>query len=150
MQRRQPSLSLAPSFAGCCKSLSGRSPGREKPLRRALERLVETQHVAIMLDRRIDPDQRIDFSVQGAGLERLIAALVEPYGGNVCQVGPVLYVGPLATTQVLPTVVAKQYDKTRALSPQPQGEAVACDRLALAAAHHAAHAASTNWRPITA
>ncbi len=87
----------------------------EKPLRGALERLTETQQVAIMLDRRIDPEQKIDISAKDVALERFVAALAAKQAAGVCQVGSVLYVGPTATVGVLPIMVAQQEDKAQTL-----------------------------------
>jgi hypothetical protein len=100
----------------------------EKPLRGALERLVETQHVAIMLDRRIDPDQRVDFTARDVALESIVQAIAQRHQAAVCQVGAVLYVGPAATTRVLPTLVAREREKTQSLS------AMARSRLSQASA----------------
>lgn len=93
----------------------------EKPLRGALERLTEMQGVAIMLDRRIDPDQKVDFAGSSSSLESLLNMLAQRHGANVCPVGSVLYVGPGATVSVLPTLVAKQQTQARTLSPAVQG-----------------------------
>jgi hypothetical protein len=79
-----------------------------KPLRGALERIVETQHVAVMLDRRIDPDQLIEFSASGLPLESLLAELAEKYGAGVSHIGSAVYIGPRETTDVLATVVQER------------------------------------------
>jgi hypothetical protein len=87
----------------------------EKPLRGALERLVETQRVAIMLDRRIDPEQKLDISGNNISLENFVGTIARKQQAGVCQVGSVLYVGPTATTEILPTVVATLEDKAQNL-----------------------------------
>ncbi len=92
-----------------------------KPLRRALDRVVETQHVAVMLDRRIDPNQDVEFAASGIPLESLLHGLANKYGAGVAQVGSVIYVGPRETTDVLATVVEMRRDEIGKLPAAARG-----------------------------
>jgi hypothetical protein len=87
------------------------------PLRRALSTLAHHQGVAILLDRRVDPDQEIDFSAQNTELRQVLERLSEQLGLGVCQVGPVIYLAPRETTAVLATVAALREEEENALAP---------------------------------
>jgi len=76
------------------------------PLRSALTNLARSQRVAIFLDRRVDPDQAVDFAVESESLRRILQQLAEKLGLGVGRVGPVVYVGPSPTATVLGTVAA--------------------------------------------
>lgn len=82
-----------------------------KPLRGALDRVVETQHIAVMLDRRIDPNQDVEFAASGIPLESLLQGLARKYKADAASVGSVVYVGPPETTDVLATVVEIRRDE---------------------------------------
>lgn len=78
------------------------------PLRDGLNRLAEVHRVAIFLDRRIDPDQKMQLSVQGEPLELVLLRIATLAGGATCQVGDVIYLGPESTAERLPTVAELQ------------------------------------------
>jgi hypothetical protein len=89
------------------------------PLRDALRSLSVTQRVAVFPDRRVDPDQLVDFASQGEPLADLIARLAAELGLGTCRIGPVIYLGPRPTAAVLPTVVEihrEQLQRTAAAS----------------------------------
>lgn len=75
------------------------------PLRRALQSLARSQRVAVFLDRRIDPGQPIDFSVQNQPLRVVIQHLADSLQIGACYIGPVVYFGPRPTTEVLEATV---------------------------------------------
>jgi hypothetical protein len=81
------------------------------PLRSALSRLSEQQRLAVFLDRRVDPGQRIDFSVTGAAVDEALQRLAASRSLGVCYVGSVIYFGPPPTTAALPTVAALRRDE---------------------------------------
>jgi hypothetical protein len=85
------------------------------PLRRALNNLARNQRVAIMLDRRVDPDQRIDFSASNVPLIDLVGGVAKKCGLGVSRVGPVLYVAPVDTARKLATLVELRRDDIRSL-----------------------------------
>lgn len=87
----------------------------QKPLRGALQRVAESQRVAVMLDRRIDPTEPVEFSASRIPLGLLIEQLALKHEAATCYVGPVVYVGPPQTTELLPTVVEMRKDEVRRL-----------------------------------
>ena len=83
------------------------------PLRNALGSLSRSQRAAIFLDRRVDPDQPIDFSVQNEPLRQVIQRLAEQLRIGACRVGPVIYFGPADTATVLGTAAELRRDEIR-------------------------------------
>ncbi len=83
----------------------------QNPLREALGSLERQWQLAILLDRRVDPDQRVDFvSPRGASLDELFQALAKQLELGVAYVESVVYLGPAATAEVLATVAEERYD----------------------------------------
>ena len=76
------------------------------PLRAALTNLARNQQVAVFLDRRVDPDQPVDFVLDDVPLRELLQRLAEHLQLGVGRVGPVVYLGPPPTAAVLGTVAA--------------------------------------------
>ncbi len=89
-----------------------------KSLRGSLHRVTETQHIAILLDRRIDPDQTIEFSARGVPLERMLQQLAEKNSAAASRVDSVVYFGPPKTAELLATVVELRREQIAKLSPQ--------------------------------
>ncbi len=85
------------------------------PLRPALQRLAEAQQVAILIDRRLDPDQPVDFSGENMSLEQLLQSLADSRGWGLSRIGPVVYLGPAPTTLELATYQALQEAALRRL-----------------------------------
>ena len=67
------------------------------PLRRALKSLSDSQHVAIMLDRRVDPEQKIELTLDDVTLDAALKSIALKMKIGVGQVGSVFYFGPEAT-----------------------------------------------------
>jgi len=78
----------------------------EMPLRQGLRGLASNQRVAVWLDRRIDPDQPIDFTAADVPLERALLEIAVRVDADLAMIGDVAYVGPSSTARRLPTVVA--------------------------------------------
>lgn len=100
------------------------------PLRAALTNLARSQQVAVFLDRRVDPDQPVDFAVGDVPLRELLQRLAEQLKLGVGRVGPVVYLGPQPTAAVLGTVAALKEEedqrfpadvRSRLRRPQPLG-----------------------------
>ncbi len=87
---------------------------QSNPLREALAGLARQQRTAIFLDRRIDPDQRIDYASGGERPYRevlqQIAAEVDAAVGTV---GPVIYLGPTETARELATLCLIQEQRLK-------------------------------------
>ncbi len=83
------------------------------PLRQALMNLATAQHVAIWLDRRVNPDQQIEFAAQRVSLDILLQKLTSQLGLGSCRVDSILYVGPPETTEWLSTVAAVNRQKVQ-------------------------------------
>lgn len=88
---------------------------REKPLRDGLINLSRRQQVAVFLDRRVNPDQPVDFTGQNVSLAQLFAALAIQQELAVGHVGPVIYIGPPATAKKLATLVQLREEQVRRL-----------------------------------
>ena len=91
------------------------------PLRRALNRLAQQQQVAMMLDRRIDPDQDTDFRIDQERLELCLMRLALSQRMGVSRVGPVFYFAPPDVADKLATVAALRRDDVKRLpAPRPR------------------------------
>lgn len=66
----------------------------QAPLRSQLQALSRSQRVAILLDRRIDPGQKIDWQSRDLSLEQFLWDLGEQQELGVTQIGSLLYFGP--------------------------------------------------------
>ena len=91
--------------------------GRACRLRVALERLADRQQVAIMLDRRIDPDSPVDAAVADTPLDLLPLRLAAGSDATLSYIGPVVYVGPRDGTANLSVVAAARREEARRLPP---------------------------------
>lgn len=78
----------------------------ENPIRDALRNLSKNQQVAIWLDRRVDPSGKLQFELDDAPLGIVLDQLCEKYKLGRAVVGPVIYIGPPATTEKLATLAA--------------------------------------------
>lgn len=87
-------------------------------LRRALTRLAQVQRVAILLDRRLDPSQKIEFSVQDTPLEDSLQRLAAQIHAAPALVGPVFYLSPRGTSANLSDVAARRREEADRL-PSP-------------------------------
>jgi hypothetical protein len=85
------------------------------PVRAALTNLARNQGVAIFLDRRADPDQKLEHTANNLPLRTLIDDVASQLQLGTCRVGAVVYVGPKETAAVLGTVAALKEDQTRQL-----------------------------------
>jgi hypothetical protein len=90
------------------------------PLRRALTNLSRNQRVAILLDRRADPDREIDLSAPKTPLIELVRHVAAEQGLGVSRVDSVLYVGPMDTTKKLATLVELRRQELRRLPAAAQ------------------------------
>ena len=74
------------------------------PLRPSLLRFAEVQRVALLIDRRVDPDQKLDLAVQDVPIVGIIREAGVSRNLGVSVLGSVLYLGPAASAGRLRTV----------------------------------------------
>lgn len=79
-------------------------------LRRMLERISETQRVAVLLDRRLDPTREVAVRIDSASLRDGLETIAEEVGGGMSVVGNTLYVGPADAAGKLRTLMQTRAD----------------------------------------
>jgi hypothetical protein len=102
----------------------------ENPLRPALRGLSRAYRVAVLVDRRVDPEQKLDVQVAATPLAEAMQEIARRGGAEVSMLGPVAYFGPpqaagrlrtLATVraaeiQRLPPAAARKLREPRAMA----------------------------------
>jgi hypothetical protein len=83
---------------------------QDAPLREAMLRLGRVHRVAIVLDRRIDPDQTITVEIEQSGLLDVITAVGQGRGWGATALPGVVYVGPNQAVLPLASWYAQQND----------------------------------------
>ena len=78
---------------------------QEEHLRSGLAQLAAARQVAIVLDRRIDPDQLVSLQIRKVPLIDLLSALAETSGAELSVLENFVYIGPEATARKLRTLV---------------------------------------------
>ncbi len=86
------------------------------PLREATRALARSQHVALLVDRRVDPQTPLDLRVEDRPLRDVLARIAENLQLGVAYVGGVIYLGPAETAARLPTVAALRKDEAAELT----------------------------------
>ena len=86
-----------------------------KSFRAVLESLSQAEKVAIVLDRRIDPDAPVDVAISGKSLAEALSAIAQHQNAVVCMVGPVAYFGPPAAAKRLRTLVWLRSEEVKTL-----------------------------------
>lgn len=100
------------------------------PLRRAVAGLSEAQHMAILIDRRVDPGQRLDLTLKGASVESVLQSIADQCGLGVSQLGAVIYLGPPSAARRLKPVAAAFNEAVRRLPPNMQRRYIQAKALA--------------------
>jgi hypothetical protein len=67
---------------------------KDVELRAALRSLSESQAIPVFLDRRIDPNQSLDFEAGPTAVGEILYRIADQSGCGVCWLGPVAYFGP--------------------------------------------------------
>ena len=80
----------------------------EVPLRERLTEFGKKYSAAVFLDRRVDPDQKIELSARDLPVEGVLALAAEKLKLGTCLVGKVHYIGPKGMADVLPAIVAQR------------------------------------------
>ena len=89
----------------------------ENPLRRALEDLARNQNVAVLIDRRVDPSQKIEIALHQTPLKEALEAIAQKCGLGFSMVGPVAYFAPPQVARRVRTLVALRQEDVRRLQP---------------------------------
>src|SRR5690606_28713524 len=89
----------------------------------ALKSLARLQRVAVLLDRRIDPNRSIEFQFKGTFAETL-AALAKRLDARYVQLGPVAYIGPAESAKKLLTLAEAQKVQMRKVTIPAQRAAL--------------------------
>jgi len=90
------------------------------PLRSSLEKLSGIQRVAMMLDRRIDPNQLVELELRDVPLQTALGQIAARGQMGVTRLGSLIYFGPPAATRQLRTLAAAAEQPLAALSPAAQ------------------------------
>ena len=99
------------------------------PLRGAIEGLSQAQRVAILIDRRVDPDQKLTLSLKRVPMESALRTIAESCGLGLSRLGAVVYLGPPSTAarlrpiatafeqtiRQMPAAVQRKYLQSKAL-----------------------------------
>ncbi|HVX16069.1 MAG TPA: STN domain-containing protein [Pirellulales bacterium] len=88
-------------------------------VRGGLTNLSKAQQIAILLDRRIDPERLIDLTAERVPLDELMARAADQIDAAVAWLGPLAYVGPRAAAHRLRTLAALRAADARRL-PKPE------------------------------
>lgn len=76
------------------------------PLARALNNLARAQRLAVLLDRRLDPSQKLSVSLVDVSLREALERIAQSRGLGVSLLGPVAYLGPPSSARRLRTLAA--------------------------------------------
>jgi hypothetical protein len=87
------------------------------PVAYALSSLSQARHIAIVRDRRVDPQQPLELAIDNQPLADALAAIAAHQKIGYCQLGPVAYFGPPQTTARLRTLAALRLEDVTRLSP---------------------------------
>jgi hypothetical protein len=90
---------------------------QERPLLQGLQSLAKNAEVAIFLDRRVDPDLRIDLSVKEVSLSDALDEIAEGHDLSIRRVGNVVYIAPRAAAFHAQAISAM---RRRELADQPR------------------------------
>jgi hypothetical protein len=100
------------------------------PLRPAIRHLSQAKHVAILIDRRVDPDQKLDVSLKDVSLESALQTIARGLGLGTSRLGSVIYLGPASAADRLHAVAAALEKDVRRLPSAMQRKYLLPKRLA--------------------
>ena len=87
------------------------------PLRRTLDGLSQTQRVAVLIDRRVDPDQKVDLKLDDVPLAAALHDVARSRDLGVSIVNAVAYFGPPRVTGQIRTIAALRTEEIHRLPP---------------------------------
>jgi hypothetical protein len=88
------------------------------PLRDRLMEFGKKYSVPVFLDRRVDPDQKIELSAVDLPVEGVLALAAEKLKLGICRIGKVHYIGPNSTASTLSGIVTQRKREQGKLPPQ--------------------------------
>jgi len=100
------------------------------PLRQALGSLSRTQHVAVLIDRRVDPGQKLDLQLGDLPLAAALHEIARSRQLDVSFLGPVAYFGPPRATSRLRTIAALRSEEILGLPAALQRKLLLPKRIA--------------------
>jgi hypothetical protein len=87
------------------------------PLRQALRGLSRAQRVAILVDRRVDPEQLLEIRLEDVPLGKALRQIAHDRQLDVSLLGAVVYFGPPQAAARLRALAASRAEEVRRLSP---------------------------------
>lgn len=85
-------------------------------IRQALLQITVSNHVSIVLDRRVDPTQSVSLTLQATPLRDVISALAKTADAGIVVVGNVVYVGPIESSKKLRTLIELRHEELSKLA----------------------------------
>lgn len=99
------------------------------PLGEALRNLSQTQRVAVLLDRRVDPEQTVSITLADLSPAEAIARTASGQKLAAAMLGPLAYVGPPAQTRQIRTLAALRKHEAQQLPTAAKQAALASRRM---------------------
>jgi hypothetical protein len=87
----------------------------DTPLRHAVETLSRSYRVAVLIDRRVDPGQRLNLKLSATPLRGALERITEGRGLGVSWLGPVAYLGPSRAASRIRTLAELRRGEIRGL-----------------------------------
>jgi len=94
------------------------------PLRRGLANLARSQRIAVLLDRRIDPDRTLELTFDGGTVEELFERIARDQDLGLSWFGPLAYFAPPAAARRLRTVTTLRENEAKQLPSKKIGQAL--------------------------
>jgi hypothetical protein len=85
----------------------------EAPLRKTLDDLSLRRHLAVFIDRRVDPGRLLNVEVRDVPLDKALRQIAQTHGLGLTFLGPVAYFGPPQAAAHLRTIVELRRDELR-------------------------------------
>jgi hypothetical protein len=102
----------------------------KNPLRRAIRQISQAHQVAILIDRRVDPDQMLDVSLRGGTLKSALQTIAQGLGLGVARLDNVVYLGPAPAAERLSTVATAAERDARRLPAAVRRKYIVPKRMA--------------------
>ncbi|HUT89995.1 MAG TPA: hypothetical protein VMY37_10880 [Thermoguttaceae bacterium] len=99
------------------------------PLRQAVVSLAYSRRAAVLIDRRVDPGQKLDLQWNGLPLEQVYREVAQTRQLGVAWLGPVAYFGPPQATSRLRTLAELRREEVRRLPAAAGRKLLASGRI---------------------